>query len=82
MFASASRIVMNTLMNVSGVTLTPASSINAAPAAIIAVHAAWVHSTSFFQYPTPVIGWSSLRFISQLPHHTARKQPVSRGIVL
>ena len=47
---------MNTLMNVSGVTLAPASSVNAAPAAIIAVHAAWVHSTSFFQYPTPVIG--------------------------
>ena len=73
---------MKTLMNVSGVTLAPASSVNAVPAAIITVHEAWVHRTSFFQYPTPVIGWSSLRFTAQLPHHTARKQSVSRGIVL
>jgi hypothetical protein len=73
---------MKTLMNVSGVTLAPASSVNAVPAAIITVHEAWVHRTSFFQHPTPVIGWSTLRFIPQLPHHTARKQPVSRGVAL
>lgn len=73
---------MNTLMSVSGVRLAPASSVSVPSGAAVTFHEAWVHSTSFFQYPTPVIGWSSLRFTAQLPHHTARKQPVSRGIVL
>lgn len=73
---------MNTQMNVSGQTLTPASSVSVPSGAAVTFHEAWVHRTSFFQHPTPIIGWSSLRFTAQLPHHTARKQPVSRGIVL
>ena len=73
---------MNTLMNVSDVTLAPASSVSVPSGAAVTFHEAWVHRTSFFQHPTPVIGWSTLRLIPQLPHHTARKQPVSRGVAL
>ena len=56
MFASASRIVISPLMNVPGVTIAPASSVSVTPDAAVTFREAWIHCTSFFQHPTPVIG--------------------------